>query len=211
MRKETSNYNYTPDNIAYRNNRKLKREDKSYLKCTYNGCGKIGHTEDNCWTKDLSKIPRSIKDKFNTNTANRHIEVVSANTETNLATFRDAYSSADELGMPSILIFLPNLADTSPQMCSVPAGRRLRKVGGVGTDTLKYEEAAFTSDTMGAFLAGTSCTSDTWLADTGVNMHIVNDMKWFKKGTFRLFKDCSINISTADGSTTLEVRGGGTV
>ena len=42
-------------------------------------------------------------------------------------------------------------------------------------------------------------------------MHIVNDTKWFKKETFRSFNVCPINISTADGSTTLEVKGGGTV
>ena len=42
-------------------------------------------------------------------------------------------------------------------------------------------------------------------------MHIVNDTKWFKKETFCPFHDCSIDISTADGSTTLEVKGGGIV
>ncbi|KAF2193421.1 hypothetical protein K469DRAFT_532856, partial [Zopfia rhizophila CBS 207.26] len=47
-----------------------------------------------------------------------------------------------------------------------------------------------------------------WLADTGANMHIVNDIKWFMKGTFRSF---NVNINTADGSTTLEVKGGGVV
>ena len=40
-------------------------------------------------------------------------------------------------------------------------------------------------------------------------MHIVNDIRWFKKDTFRPFNDCSIDISNADGSTTLEVKGGG--
>lgn len=42
-------------------------------------------------------------------------------------------------------------------------------------------------------------------------MHIVNDIKWFKKETVRSFNDCLIEISTADGSTTLQVKGGGVV
>jgi hypothetical protein len=42
-------------------------------------------------------------------------------------------------------------------------------------------------------------------------MHIVNNIKWFKKESFRSFDSCPIDISTADGSTTLEVKGGGTV
>jgi hypothetical protein len=52
------------------------------------------------------------------------------------------------------------------------------------------------------------CTTDTWLADTGANMHIVNDMKWFKADTFR---SSNLKISTADGSTTLEIEGTGVV
>jgi hypothetical protein len=60
----------------------------------------------------------------------------------------------------------------------------------------------------GAFLAGDFCTTDTWLADTGANMHIVNDMKWFKKNTFC---PSNIKISTADGSTTLDIEGTGVV
>ena len=31
---------------------KEEKKDKSHVKCTYPGCGKIGHTEENCWTKD---------------------------------------------------------------------------------------------------------------------------------------------------------------
>ncbi|KAI3273618.1 hypothetical protein DTO003C3_10326 [Penicillium roqueforti] len=39
-------------------------------------------------------------------------------------------------------------------------------------------------------------------------MHIVNNMKWFKKDTFR---PSNLKISTADGSTTLEIEGTGVV
>lgn len=40
-------------------------------------------------------------------------------------------------------------------------------------------------------------------------MHIINNIKWFKKDTFRPFNNYIINISTANRSTTLKVKGGG--
>ena len=39
-------------------------------------------------------------------------------------------------------------------------------------------------------------------------MHIVNDMKWFKRDTFHSY---DLKISSADGSTTLEIKGTGVV
>lgn len=39
-------------------------------------------------------------------------------------------------------------------------------------------------------------------------MHIVNDIKWFKVNTFHLLNS---NVSTADESTTLEIKGSGVV
>lgn len=64
----------------------------------------------------------------------------------------------------------------------------------------------FSSRTISAFVAGQFKSSDTWLADTGANMHIVNDIKWFTK-----FHPLDIQINTADGSSTLAIKGGGTV
>lgn len=205
-RKEASSY---PNNGAGYNGRtKQNREDKSHLKCTYPKCGQTGHTEDRCWTKDPSKAPRSFKEKFAVNIDNKPISMGGA-TETNLATFKDAYSHSDSLGTASPPGLHAIVADTSLQMRSVGACRTLQGSGGVSTGNLENGESSLTKRTLGAFLVGSSCTPDTWLADTGANMHIVNDIKWFKKDTFRPFNDCSIDISTADGSTTLEVKGGG--
>ncbi|KAH8586104.1 hypothetical protein B0O99DRAFT_748557, partial [Bisporella sp. PMI_857] len=96
-------------------------------------------------------------------------------------------------------------------MRSVGARRKVQGSGGAGTGVSRLKESGLAKKTLGAFLVGTSCTPDTWLADTGANMHIVNNTKWFKKETFRPFNDCSIDISTANGSTNLEVKGGGVV
>ena len=210
VRKEASNNN-SNNGTNHTGNRRPKREDRSHLKCTYPGCGRVGHTEETCWTKDPSKGPRSFKDKFTANTDNKAIEGMGGTTETNLTTFRDVYSSADDLGTAASPALHANAADTSPQVRSVRAGMELQGSGGAGTSGLKLEKSHLAERTMGAFLLGASCTPDTWLADTGANMHIVNDIKWFKKDTFRLFNDCSVDISTADGSTTLQVKGGGVV
>lgn len=86
--------------------------------------------------------------------------------------------------------------------------QRVTRIGGAGTGDSEHRELGFSKRVLGAFVAGTFCTPDIWLADTGANMHIVNDIKWFMKETFRSF---DVNISTADGSTTLEVKGGGVV
>jgi hypothetical protein len=211
-RKEASSQNTNSNGgYSYNGSRKSKREDRSQLKCTYSACGRTGHTEETCWTKDPLKAPRFFKNKLPANSENKPIESMTSNTETNLTTFRDAYSSADDLGTAPSPALHANAADTSPQMHSVKAGRELQDSGGAGTSGLKLRESSLTKRTLGAFLVGKSCTADTWLADTGANMHIVNDIKWFKKETFRPFKECSIDISTADESTTLQVKGGGIV
>ncbi|OAQ57707.1 gag-polypeptide of LTR copia-type domain-containing protein [Pochonia chlamydosporia 170] len=211
-RKAASSHSGNPNGgTGYNSSRRPKREDKSHLKCTYPGCGKTGHTEETCWTKEPSKAPRSVKDRIAANTDKNPVDGMGGTTETNLTTFRDAYSVADDLGAAPFPALHANVADTSPQMRNVGPGREVQRSGGASAGVLEFRKSSLTKQTLGAFLVGTSCTPDTWLADTGANMHIVNDTKWFKQETFRPFRDCSIDISTADGSTTLEVKGGGDV
>ncbi|KAK4067059.1 hypothetical protein Purlil1_13929 [Purpureocillium lilacinum] len=210
-RKETGTNNKPNGGPRYNNNRQPKREDRSHLKCTYPGCGKSGHTEENCWTKDPSKAPRSYKDRMAAKIDNNPIDGMGGTVETDLTTFRDAYSREDTIGTAPSPALHMQATDTSPQMRSVAAYRELQGLGGAAVGGSRFTESSLAKRTLGAFLGGKSCTPDTWLADTGANMHIVNDPKWFKKETFRPFNDWSIDISTADGSTTLEVKGGGTV
>jgi gag-polypeptide of LTR copia-type/GAG-pre-integrase domain len=209
-RKEASSYN-SSGGTGYNGRPKQNREDKSHLKCTYPKCGQTGHTEDRCWTKDPSKAPRSFKDRIAANTDNKPIDGMGGTTETNLTAFRDAYSYADDLSTAPSPALHANAADTSSQMRSAGTCRELQGSGGAGTGGAEVRQSSLAQRTLGVFLIGTSCTPDTWLADTGANMHIVNDTKWFKKDSFRPFNNCSIDISTADGSTSLEVKGGGIV
>ena len=211
-RKETSTHNHNASGGANSaGKRRPRREDRSHLKCNYPGCGKTGHTEENCWTKDPSKAPRSIKDRSTENAETKLVGAMGGTTEANLSTFKDTYSDAEDLGTVPPSTIYANNTDASPQTRSVRVGRGLWKSGGVSTRIVKLRQSGLAKKTLGAFLVGTSCTPDTWLADTGANMHIVNNIKWFKGNTFRSFPNCSMDISTADGSTTLDVKGGGTV
>jgi hypothetical protein len=96
-RKEASGNNNSSGDTGYNGSPKPKREDKSHLKCTYPSCGKTGHTEENCWTKDPDKIPRPLKDRFVVNTNHKPIAGMGGAAETSLNTFRDAYSRTDTL------------------------------------------------------------------------------------------------------------------
>lgn len=206
-RMDSSSSRTSGDN-GFANNRRLKREDKSHLQCTHPSCRKTGHTEDTCWTKDPSKAPRAIKEKFASGFSDKPASRMGGASQTNLDAFREAYSEANTLGPAYYPSPHANKADTSAQMRSAEVCKELQGSGGAGTSSLEPE---LSKRTLGAFLAGTSCTSDTWLADTGANMHIVNDIKWFERGTFRQFANCPVDISTADGSATLEIKGGGKV
>lgn len=176
-RKEASGNDNSDSGTAYNGSPKPKREDRSHLKCTYPGCGKTGHTEENCWTKDPYKVPRSLKDRFAANTDNKPINGMGGATETNPTTFRDTYSRANSLGTAPSPALHPNAADTSPQIRSIRVCKELQGSGEAGTGDSELRESGFLKGVLGAFLVGTSCTPDTWLADTGTNMHIVNDIK----------------------------------
>lgn len=159
--------------------------------------------EETCQAKDLSKILQSFKDKFTTNTNNKPIDSIGSTIETYLTTFRNAYSNANNLGTVPSPTLHANVANILLQMHSIKASRELQGLEGASTRSFKLRELVLIKGTLGAFLVSKSYILDTWLVDTRVNIHIVNDIKQFKKEIFHLFKDCLVDISTTNRSTTL--------
>lgn len=74
-----------------------RREARNPLKCTYRGCGKSGHSEDNCWVKNPKKIPRSLKEKF-TSITNRAVVTNGMGGVADLPNSKDTYIRTDALG-----------------------------------------------------------------------------------------------------------------
>ena len=211
-RKEASSNNNNPSSSTSYNSRpKQNYKDKSRLKYTYPKYGQTSHTKDRCQTKDPSKAPRSFKDRIATNTDNKPIDDIGSTTETNLTTFRDAYSYADGLGTAPSPALHANAANTSSQIHSARACRELQESGGASTSNTEVRRSSLAKRTLGAFLVGISYILDIQLADTRANIHIINNIKQFKKETFRLFNEYSIDISTTNRSTSLEVKGRGVV
>ena len=78
--------------------------------------------------------------------------------------------------------------------------------GGVISSAYEHNTPLKLRDAITALAAGSFESSDTWLVDSGANMHITNDMKWYKS-----FTPVDITINTADGASRLQIKGGGTV
>jgi hypothetical protein len=152
-----------------------------------------------------------LKDKLLTHFDNELINEkagMASIVETDPAPDGDAFIRADSLGTAPFSTTHANLADSSSQKHSAVLCNKLRELRGACSREPGSRKLSFSQRVFGAFLTGTFCTMDTWLADNGANLHIVSDIKWFKDTTFRSLNS---NISTADGSTTIEIKGGGVV
>lgn len=196
-------------NRGYNGRSKPSREDKSHLKCTYDDCSRTGHTEETCWVKSPEKIPRALKGKLPVHVDNKLINEkagMAGIVETDLAHERDVFVRADSLGTAPFSITHANSADSLPQKPSAVLCKR--QSGGASTRESRIRTLCFSKRVLGTFLTGTFCTTDTWLADNGANMHIVTDTKWFKDNIFHLSNS---NVGTADESTTLYIKGSGVV
>jgi len=142
-RKEMSTNNKPNSGAGYNGSQRPRREDRSQLRCTYPDCGKTGHTEETCWTKNPHKAPRSVKDRLAVNTDNKPINGMGGAAETDPATFGDAYSHASTLGTTHPPAPRTNAAETSSQMRRVEARRELQGLGGAGTGGAKHYKSGF--------------------------------------------------------------------
>lgn len=93
-------------------------------------------------------------------------------------------------------------------MRSIRAYRELQGLERASTRGLERRESSFLKRVIRAFLVSISYILDIQLVDTRANIYIVNNIKQFKKGTFRLFDE---DISTIDRSTTLEAKSRGVI
>lgn len=184
-------------------------------KCTYEPCDKIGHTIDECWKKNKTLMPQYIKDRIASRQGNRYGNKPYSGNQRKTAHFAEGhnrdYRENDEddkskQPIPSAKIS-PDPNDSSllsvSQTCAV--GHRGRGDGAEKTNEVLT--ARFTNGKENVLLDTTSDSSrDKWYADTGANVTVVNDLKWFDS-----YKKCSMKINTEDNTKALNVTAIGTV
>ncbi|KAK8219741.1 hypothetical protein M8818_000715 [Zalaria obscura] len=168
-----------------------RKEDKSHLKCGH--CEKTGHIEEDCWSLHPDKLPRALKDKVNISTAgnstkgneknNNHLDRISALATIDVSKFYQALTAARSLCTHTPSPYSENLADF-PSQALKPIGR--------------------IKDGVSAFMIEDFDYRYRWLADSGSNMHIANNKKWFTD-----FYTLQTTIGIADKSISLQILGGG--
>jgi hypothetical protein len=159
-------------------------------------------------------MPRAIRDKIDAKNKDKSeqpkgpVEVksekVAALAFGDIDKFKTALAFANDLDInhssPN-----PNPADLVTQTCREPCEVWSGDLGGAG-NIERSGHSALLSKAISAFMVGRFKLLDIWLADLAANMYIVNDTKWFTKFYF-----LNLDVNTADKSTILEVKGGGTV
>ena len=195
-----------------------KKEDKSHLKCGH--CDSTGHVEDDCWQLHPEKIPRAIKEKMNAKPSGKNdsksdksdsknnSEKMNALATGDVNNFKTKLAASRSLGthtppFPTSGSLTDSMAQTRDAY-EIGRDAKWQRLGGDGV-TRSYGIAG-SEGALSAFVAGRFKSSDTWLADTAANMHVVNDTKWFTE-----FNSLDIDINTADNTAILEVKGGGKV
>lgn len=196
--------------------------DRPPVKCTFSDCGRWGHTEDRCWVKDPSLKPKAVRDKearLVTNNKPKNKAGKANNTtisDEDMAHFMHLFSNmktTDQTGMLSSASQNTNPTDCGRQTSKDRAqgqGESGNGKAGCRKESIAVDCHTETKQSGLAFIATNTNqkNKDTWLVDTGANMHIVNDTKWFLPNTFH---DFDLTIHTADKSTALKIGGGGRV
>lgn len=193
--------------------------DKSNRVCTFAACpNKTGHTEDYCWAKHPDKMPANVRKARDINQRNAKAkDGVAAVAGTDEEAFHAAMEAAriNSLGMSFSAPPNRHVSDSVQQKpsCRENQGGHAPGLGGDDTGGCKDDETTLlgcSRKVLNALTVGTGaqCTKDTWLADTGANIHVVNDRKWFEPTSFQSF---DLDISTANDMDALHIEGGGKV
>ena len=152
-------------------------------KCTAEGCGKWGHKTERCWV---------LYPELKTSKAKRGNSADSAQKDTTKPKKITAMATADRGAIEKLL---------DDNACSQ------QKIN-QHTDNASQTEFKLSASSNVRMLIEDELIDDTdsWILDSGSNVHLVNDIKWFTK-----FKPISYSVGTADSSGELKIKGGGTV
>lgn len=195
------------------------QDDRSNLKCS--GCNKWGHLEEGCWTTHPELKPKNVRDRENRDPPKEKNKAATASyTQSKTPRHTAALAEAD---VDNFKVNLMNAAQgTTPTSTTIthPADDITQttisslvvmeqhgqdvvsdKIGIASHLKPQSQQSAITALVVGNFE-----TQDTWLIDSGANMHITNNKKWFTQ-----LYPLNVQIKTADGATSLDIHGGGTV
>lgn len=180
--------------------------------CNY--CHKRGHKEADCWKKNPSLMPDFIKKKIaekstdktpSTKTDNDKDKAKAKSDKVAGLTITEGSGLDPDFGTPHYPSNSSTPADPS-QMATCSHGQHGQSGREVGVDSGDEHDRATASRAFMAMALGDFQSSDTWLVDSGCNMTIVNDKKWFT--TF--YEDKRL-VGTADKKISLDIEGSGRV
>ncbi|SCN96432.1 uncharacterized protein FFFS_02244 [Fusarium fujikuroi] len=183
--------------------------------CTHKDCGKPGHEEKDCWIAHPEKMPQRIKDKQKENSSSGDTPNKSSNKQPDkpkgiVAMAKSAGALHDAMvshtSNSSMFSSYPtdlSPADSSPQPES--DGNELGCGSGellLGNTTVRIERR------LSALLAegGVFSDRDTILLDSGADICIFNDKRWFSS-----IKPLDISVSSVENTQCLQIEGGGSV
>ena len=198
--------------ISYSPFLNTKRKDKSYLK--YDTYSKNSYIKDNYQKLHFKKIPYILKDKIqlktNINSDSRSTKPIddlisgsiTAFVFADIVDFTSKLIAIKSINIYSFFPPIPHMPTNMPSQRRKSIDAKVRGKRGEDTSNsyIRQCKLAPLYNIMNAFIAGPIQLYDIQLADTAINIHIVNNLKQFIE-----FYILNANINTADNSTTLQV------
>lgn len=191
--------------------------DKPNVTC--HECGIKGHYARDCRKRNgpassLATTVRTTKAVVTSKKPFSHKKVVSialANAErvtlqTDEQTKTSGSGRRQILGSSSPPLYLPSNADTFTSLeASVDGNKRVRMLT-QPVSLLRSTDSSCIASSCSVQKTVRDNPHSSWIVDSGSNLHIVNDRKWFS-----LYTKMPQDVGTADGLGSLHMEGGGTV
>ena len=185
---------------------------KPDIRC--NECGKKGHYARDCRSrKDKGKSSSSTTVKTTRTVAQSKKPFNSKKVASFASTDVDRVTSAltSKLGHKQVIGTSPL---STPHQIPADSSTSLERKGGDGGSVgvrafLTCQSRSFDSlcnAVLPSSIKGKGIVPNTWIVDSGANLHLVNNKRWFS--TYTELHD---SVGTADGKGQLRIEGGGTV